>query len=68
MERGVFDIEAVKQTNASLIQTIEESLSIAEEGSRKRADAVMQLETLEADLRRTLINASARVQDKFKQQ
>jgi uncharacterized protein YaaN involved in tellurite resistance len=43
MERGVFDIDAVKQTNASLIQTIEESLSIAEEGRRKRADAVMQV-------------------------
>ena len=30
MERGVFDIEAVKKANASLIATIEESLSIAE--------------------------------------
>lgn len=67
IERGVFDIEAVKQANASLIQTIEESLSIADEGRRKRAEAAIQLETLEAELRRTLINASARVQDKLEQ-
>jgi uncharacterized protein YaaN involved in tellurite resistance len=68
MERGVFDIDAVKQANASLIQTIEESLSIADEGRRKRAEAAIQLETLEAELRRTLINASARVQDRLEQQ
>ena len=68
MERGVFDIEAVKQANASLIQTIEESLSIADEGRRKRAEAAIQLETLEAELRRTLINASARAQDRLEQQ
>lgn len=68
IERGVFDIEAVKQANASLIETIEESLSIADEGRRKRAEAAIQLETLEAELRRTLINASARVQDRLEQQ
>ena len=34
MERGVFDIEAVKQANADLVGTIEESLAIAEEGKR----------------------------------
>ncbi|BDD87406.1 toxic anion resistance protein [Desulfofustis limnaeus] len=65
MERGVFDIEAVKQANASLIQTIEESLSIAEEGRKKRADAALQLETLEAELRRTLISVSGRAQEKI---
>ncbi|MEM1301522.1 MAG: toxic anion resistance protein, partial [Pseudomonadota bacterium] len=37
MERGVFDIEAVKNANADLIATIEESLQIADEGKRKRA-------------------------------
>jgi uncharacterized protein YaaN involved in tellurite resistance len=61
IERGVFDIEAVKQANASLIETIEESLSIADEGRRKRAEAAIQLETLESELRRTLVSATARV-------
>lgn len=60
IERGVFDIEAVKQANAALIATIEESLRIADEGRRKRADAATQLETLESELRRTLVSAGAR--------
>jgi uncharacterized protein YaaN involved in tellurite resistance len=34
MERGVFDIEAVKAANATLIATIEDSLRIADEGKR----------------------------------
>lgn len=64
IERGVFDIEAVKQANAALIETIEESLQIADEGRRKRADAAVQLETLESELRRTLVSASAQVAPK----
>jgi uncharacterized protein YaaN involved in tellurite resistance len=59
IERGVFDIEAVKQANAALIETIEESLQIADEGRVKRADAAAQLVTLESELRRTLVSASA---------
>ncbi|TBV83342.1 MAG: toxic anion resistance protein [Desulfobulbaceae bacterium] len=61
IERGVFDIDAVKQANAALIETIEESLSIADEGRRKRADAEIQLKTLESELRRTLADAGGRV-------
>ncbi len=60
IERGVFDIEAVKQANAALIETIEESLKIADEGRAKRADAAAQLETMESELRKTLISASAK--------
>ena len=61
LERGVFDIEAVKQANATLIETIEESLRIADEGRKKRAEAADQLEMLETELRSTLVSASARV-------
>ena len=61
IERGVFDIEAVKQANAALIETIEESLQIADEGRRKRSEAATQLKTLESELRRTLVSASAHV-------
>jgi uncharacterized protein YaaN involved in tellurite resistance len=67
IERGVFDIEAVKQANGSLIETIEESLRIADEGRKKRTEAALQLETLEAELRRTLINAGDRVRNKLEQ-
>lgn len=60
IERGVFDIEVVKQANQTLIETIEESLAIADEGKRARAAASEELERLEADLRRALTSASAR--------
>jgi uncharacterized protein YaaN involved in tellurite resistance len=60
MERGVFDIEAVKQANASLIATIEESLSIADAGKAKRAAAEVDLVKMEHDLRDTLSAAKAR--------
>lgn len=61
IERGVFDIEAVKKANAALIETIEDSLRIADEGRKKRAEAESQLETLETELRKSLVSASARV-------
>jgi uncharacterized protein YaaN involved in tellurite resistance len=59
IERGVFDIETVKQANQALIETIEESLRIADEGKRARAAATAELTQMEADLRRTLAAASA---------
>ncbi|WP_272006541.1 toxic anion resistance protein [Roseovarius sp. ZX-A-9] len=60
MERGVFDIEAVKQANADLIGTIEESLQIADEGKARRAAAEAELKKMEAELRDTLASAKAR--------
>ncbi|MDD9923128.1 MAG: toxic anion resistance protein [Boseongicola sp.] len=60
MERGVFDIDAVKQANADLIATIEESLSIADEGKAKRAAAEEELKKMEAELKATLASAKAR--------
>ena len=60
MERGVFDIEAVKQANEDLIGTIEESLQIADEGKTKRAAAEEELQQMEAKLRDTLASAKAR--------
>ncbi len=60
MERGVFDIEAVKQANADLIGTINESLAIADEGKARRAAAEQELQKMEAELRDTLAAAKAR--------
>ena len=60
IERGVFDIEVVKRANDKLIQTIQESLQIAEEGKQKRAAAVQQLEVCESELHRALSAASGR--------
>lgn len=61
MERGVFDIETVKQANATLIATINESLAIADEGKARRATAEEELVKMEAELRDTLASARARV-------
>lgn len=60
MERGVFDIEAVKQANASLIATIEESLQIADAGKARRTAAEGDLVKMEQELRDTLSAAKAR--------
>ncbi|KMK66748.1 toxic anion resistance protein [Puniceibacterium sp. IMCC21224] len=60
MERGVFDIEAVKQANADLVATINESLQIADEGKARRAKAEVELKKMEAELRDTLSSAKAR--------
>ena len=60
MERGVFDINAVKEANANLIATINESLEIADEGKRKRAEAEAELKNMEQELKETLASAKAR--------
>jgi len=60
MERGVFDIDTVKNANATLIATINESLAIADEGKARRAAAEVELVKMEAELRDTLAAAKAR--------
>jgi len=62
IERGVFDIEAVAEANRTLIDAIEESLRIAEEGKAARARANDELLGLEQQLRDSLAAASAREQ------
>ena len=59
MERGVFDVVSVKRANQMLIETIEESLQIADEGKRMRADALEQIEIMETELKSTLKSAGA---------
>jgi uncharacterized protein YaaN involved in tellurite resistance len=54
LERGVFDIEAVKKANASLVATIEDSLRIAQDAQAQRAAASKELEKAEAEIRRAL--------------
>ena len=60
MERGIYDIEVVRQANDTLIATIEDSLRIADEGKGKRREAEKQLEECERRLIETLAAASAR--------
>lgn len=60
MERGVFDIEAVKRANTELVATIEDSLAIADEGRMRRAKAEEDMIKMEAELRDTLAAAEAK--------
>ena len=60
LERGVFDIAAVKQANASLIATIDDSLRIATDGKRQRIEAEKTLIACEAELKQALTAAKAR--------
>ena len=60
MERGVFDIDTVRNANETLIATINESLAIADEGKARRATAEADLIKMAADLRDALAAARAR--------
>jgi uncharacterized protein YaaN involved in tellurite resistance len=60
VERGIVDIAAVKQANEALIGTIDDTLRIAEEGKRQRADAEKQLAACEAELKQAIVAAHAR--------
>ena len=59
LERGVFDMEAVKRANATLVATIEDSLRIAETARAGRAQATRELVACEQDIRRALVAAKA---------
>ncbi len=67
IERGVFDLEVVKRANEKLIATIEDSLQIADEGKRRRAEAVVELQQIENELKQKLLaahgNASETAED-----
>ena len=59
MERGVFDIQSVQLANQTLIDTIQESLAIADEGKARRASAEIELGKMQTALKDTLSAARA---------
>ncbi len=63
MERGIFDIESVRKANNQLIETINDSLKIAEEGKVKRAEAAKDLVEMEGELREALVAAKSRAEN-----
>ena len=54
-ERGIVDIETLQQTNQMLIDTMDEVLTIQQEGRQKRQAAEGQLKIIENDLRNKLL-------------
>ncbi len=54
-ERGIVDIETLVNTNQSLISTLEEVTRIQEEGRQKRAQAELELQRIEGELKQKLL-------------
>lgn len=53
-ERGIVDIETLKETNARLIETLDEVKKVQEEGRAKRAEAQSELRRIELELNQKL--------------
>ncbi len=58
-ERGIVEIKTLKDVHNKLIETIEETLKIQEEGKSKRREAEVELQKLETDLNARLTAAKA---------
>lgn len=58
MERGVIDIETLKQTNQSLIDTLTDIQKVQNEGREKRRQAEQDLQVMENNLKNKLIEMS----------
>ena len=54
-ERGIVDIETLKETNESLIQTLDEVMRIQTEGRQKRKEAEAEMVRLEGELKGKLL-------------
>ena len=54
-ERSLIDIETLKQTNESLISTLDEVMRIQDEGRQKRREAETELRKIEGELKDRLL-------------
>ena len=54
-ERGIVDIETLKNTNRQLIETIDEVMKIQQEGREKRKAAEVELAKIELELKNKLL-------------
>ncbi len=57
-ERGIVDLDTLKQTNESLISTLDEVLRIQKEGSVKRREAEAEMQRIEGELKKKLLEIS----------
>ncbi len=55
-ERGIVDIETLQKTNEELIQTLEEVRQIQDEGRARRAAAEKELDRIEGELKKKLLD------------
>ena len=54
-ERGIVDIETLKKTNQQLIETMDEVLTIQQQGKEKRRSAEKELADIETQLRQKIL-------------
>ena len=59
-ERGVLDVETLRKVNADIITSINEVVKIHEEGSKRRAEAQVELAKIEEELKQALLEAGSR--------
>jgi len=59
-ERGIVDLETLKQTNQNLIDTIDEVRQIQVEGAKRRREAEVELGRIEGELKQKLLEVSNR--------
>lgn len=59
-ERGIVDIETLRKCNDDIISSINEVVKIHEEGSRKRAEAEVEIVRIEEELKHALLTAGNR--------
>lgn len=57
-ERGIVDLETLKHTNESLISTFDEVLKIQTEGREKRRNAEAEMQRMEDELKKKLLEGS----------
>jgi uncharacterized protein YaaN involved in tellurite resistance len=62
MERGIFDIESIKKANQTFIDTLNDSLRIAQEGKEARAKAQEELKKTEQELKEALLSVKAKAE------
>ena len=58
-ERGIVDIETLKQTNKQLIETLDELNKIRADGKAKRANAEQELGRIEGELRQKMLEINS---------
>ena len=59
-ERAIVDIDTLQKVNADIITAINEVVRIHEEGSKKRAEAQVELAKIEDELKQALVEAGSR--------
>ena len=58
-ERGIVDLETLKETNAKLIRTLDDVMKIQSEGRVKRLTAEAEMARMENELKRKLLQISS---------